>query len=66
MRKHAGVAQWQSSSFPSWSRGFDSHRPLQYRINDSEAPLQYRINDSEAIIGSLLSDDIFKEETSNG
>ena len=25
----AGVAQWQSSSLPSWSRGFDSHHPLQ-------------------------------------
>ena len=24
----AGVAQWQSSSLPSWSRGFDSHHPL--------------------------------------
>ena len=26
---HAGVAQWQSSSLPSWPRGFDSHHPLQ-------------------------------------
>ena len=25
----AGVAQWQSSSLPSWLRGFDSLRPLQ-------------------------------------
>ena len=24
----AGVAQWQSSSLPSWLRGFDSLRPL--------------------------------------
>ena len=27
-RGRAGVAQWQSSSFPSWPRGFDSHHPL--------------------------------------
>ena len=26
---YAGVAQWQSSSLPSWLRGFDSLRPLQ-------------------------------------
>jgi hypothetical protein len=26
---HAGVAQWQSPSLPSWSCGFDSRRPLQ-------------------------------------
>jgi hypothetical protein len=25
----AGVAQWQSTSFPSWLRGFDSLHPLQ-------------------------------------
>ena len=25
---NAGVAQWQSSSLPSWWRGFDSYRPL--------------------------------------
>ena len=25
---HAGVTQWQSSSLPSWLRGFDSHHPL--------------------------------------
>lgn len=25
---HAGVAQWQSPSLPSWSCGFDSRRPL--------------------------------------
>jgi hypothetical protein len=30
---HAGVAQWQSSSLPSWSWGFDSPRPL--RIESS-------------------------------
>ena len=26
---YAGVVQWQNSSLPSWSRGFDSHHPLQ-------------------------------------
>ena len=25
---HAGVAQWQSPSLPSWSCGFESRRPL--------------------------------------
>lgn len=25
----AGVVQWQNRSFPSFGRGFDSHRPLQ-------------------------------------
>ena len=25
----AGVAQWQSSSLPSWLRGFDSRHPLE-------------------------------------
>ena len=29
----AGVAQWQSSSLPSWLRGFDSLRPLQGRFS---------------------------------
>src|SRR5215472_10994891 len=27
--RSAGVAQWQSSSLPSWLCGFDSHHPLQ-------------------------------------
>ena len=26
----AGVVQWQYRSFPSFGRGFDSHRPLQF------------------------------------
>src|SRR5690349_5357819 len=26
--KRAGVVQWQYRSFPSFGRGFDSHRPL--------------------------------------
>ena len=29
----AGVAQWQSSSLPSWLRGFDSLRPLQGKFS---------------------------------
>src|SRR5215469_16304449 len=28
-RREAGVVQWQNRSFPSFGRGFDSHRPLQ-------------------------------------
>ena len=31
----AGVAQWQSVGFPSRSRGFDSHHPLQFFPADS-------------------------------
>src|ERR1700686_1503558 len=27
--RRAGVVQWQYRSFPSFGRGFDSHRPLQ-------------------------------------
>src|SRR6516162_5089754 len=27
--RNAGVAQWQSSSLPSWLCGFDSHHPLE-------------------------------------
>jgi hypothetical protein len=29
--RHADVAQWQSPSLPSWSCGFDSRHPLQFR-----------------------------------
>jgi hypothetical protein len=29
LEKRAGVVQWQYRSFPSFGRGFDSHRPLQ-------------------------------------
>jgi hypothetical protein len=28
-KRRAGVVQWQYRSFPSFGRGFDSHRPLQ-------------------------------------
>ena len=28
----AGVIQWQNRSFPSFLRGFDSHRPLHFLI----------------------------------
>ena len=31
--RHAGVAQWQSPSLPSWPCGFDSRRPLQGRLH---------------------------------
>ena len=27
-KQRAGVVQWQNGSFPSFGRGFDSHRPL--------------------------------------
>ena len=30
VNKFAGVTQWQSSSFPSWLRGFDSLHPLHF------------------------------------
>ena len=33
VRKRAGVVQWQYRSFPSFGRGFDSHRPLQKTKN---------------------------------
>jgi hypothetical protein len=29
LKNRAGVVQWQYRSFPSFGRGFDSHRPLQ-------------------------------------
>ena len=35
--RRAGVAQWQSSSLPSWSCGFDSRRPL-HRVMAGQAP----------------------------
>src|SRR5262249_55985139 len=31
LENRAGVVQWQNRSFPSFGRGFDSHRPLQNR-----------------------------------
>ncbi len=43
----AGVAQWQSSSLPSWSRGFDSHHPLHSpsaQLRERLAPEAGRIN----------------------
>jgi hypothetical protein len=33
LKKRAGVVQWQYRSFPSFGRGFDSHRPLQILKN---------------------------------
>src|SRR5947208_16689035 len=33
MRRGAGVAQWQSRSFPSLRRGFDSLHPLQAALS---------------------------------
>ena len=38
----AGVAQWQSTSFPSWLRGFDSHHPLQVSLAASPHRQQSR------------------------
>ncbi len=29
---HASVVQWQGSSLPSWLRGFESHRKLQFHF----------------------------------
>src|SRR6267378_4277581 len=33
----AGVVQWQYRSFPSFGRGFDSHRPLHKRTNGTRS-----------------------------
>src|SRR5882672_12454803 len=40
LEKRAGVVQWQYRSFPSFGRGFDSHRPLQ--IHSKEVTLSPR------------------------
>ena len=32
-KNRAGVVQWQYRSFPSFGRGFDSHRPLQLLVS---------------------------------
>ena len=40
-RLQAGVAQWQSSSLPSWLRGFDSHHPLQKNGRQYAVPFSY-------------------------
>src|ERR1700730_9217470 len=34
-KQRAGVVQWQYRTFPSFGRGFDSHRPLQILRNSS-------------------------------
>ena len=44
----AGVAQWQSSSLPSWLRGFDSLRPLQ--TDSSQGGVMAAAADSKSAI----------------
>ena len=44
----AGVAQWQSKSFPNSRRGFDSLHPLQSRFPDRHLPL--RVSDFDFVL----------------
>ena len=48
VRLQAGVAQWQSSSLPSWLRGFDSLRPLQ--TGESQGGVMAAAADSKSAI----------------
>ena len=49
----AGVIQWQNRSFPSFLRGFDSHRPLHF--DDWSAPTSW----SEFCFSKIESGDFF-------
>ena len=46
--KRAGVVQWQYRSFPSFGRGFDSHRPLQIQLKANPLHCECQKADSKA------------------
>src|SRR6266853_3301186 len=50
----AGVVQWQYRSFPSFGRGFDSHRPLQKSNCHLTGRLQRAFPDSDTILTFTL------------
>ena len=54
--KYAGVIQWQNRSFPSFLRGFDSHRPLQLRRENTNEMRRFFLggDDKEKVLESLV------------
>ncbi len=49
----AGVAQWQSRSFPSLRRGFDSPRPLQLLTPNPRRPGRWRAKPADVRFGFI-------------
>ncbi len=60
--KRAGVVQWQYRSFPSFGRGFDSHRPLQIlkKLRDSLIFHIFQNYNSIAKLGGKFGLHVFK------
>ena len=54
--RHAGVAQWQSRSFPSLRRGFDSLHPLQGVAGSVFQIFTFCYNRTSALIGAASQD----------
>ncbi len=52
----AGVIQWQNRSFPSFLRGFDSHRPLQLRRENTNEMRRFFLggDDKEKVLESFI------------
>src|SRR5882724_6819448 len=61
----AGVVQWQYRSFPSFGRGFDSHRPLHKRTNGTRSKIMVKLNCAVLAITSSWSKGHLPSSTGN-